>query len=126
MNAPINNRKLKSFARKLRNDSTPGEIKLWAEVLRAREFYGLQFNRQFPIDNYIVDFICRKLKLVIELDGRYHEDRVGEDRIRDDKLKALGYKTLRIGEHEVMTDLNNVIRTLEAELPEEMIRQSES
>ncbi len=64
--------------------------------------------------------------MVIELDGRYHEDRVEEDRIRDTRLKALGYKTLRIGEYEVMTDLNNVIRTLEAALPEEIIRQGDS
>lgn len=112
------NKKLKHFARKLRKSSTPGEIKLWSEVLRARGFYGLQFNRQFPIGNYIADFVCRKLKLVIELDGRSHDSKVEYDKRRDETLAKLGYKTLRIPESDVMRDIKNVIRTLEAELPQ--------
>lgn len=112
---------LKPLAKKLRNDSTPGEIRLWSEVLRARGFYGLQFNRQYPIGNYIADFVCRKIHLVVELDGRYHENRVEEDRKRDEKLAKMGYRTVRIAESDVMHDLNNVIRTLEAELPEEIL-----
>lgn len=117
------NKNLKHFARKLRNNNTPSEIKLWKEVLRARNFYGLQFNRQFPIDRYIADFICRKIKLIIELDVRYHELRAKEDKIRDDRLKSLGYHMLRIPEYEVMTDLQNVIRTIEAHLPYEIVNQ---
>lgn len=88
-------------------------------MLRARGFYGYQFNRQFPIGNYIVDFVCRKLKLVVELDGRYHQFRVQEDAIRDQYLNQVGYRVVRIAESEVMHDLNNVIRTLENYLPEE-------
>ncbi|UXX80556.1 DUF559 domain-containing protein [Reichenbachiella carrageenanivorans] len=114
-----NNKYLKPYARKLRNNSTPEEIKLWSEVLRARGFYGLQFNRQFPIDKYIADFVCRKLHLVVELDGRSHDDKKEADRIRDETLAKLGYCTLRIAESDVMHDLNNVIRSLEAELPED-------
>ncbi|MEM6841470.1 MAG: DUF559 domain-containing protein [Bacteroidota bacterium] len=113
------NRKLKPLARKLRNDSTPGEIRLWSEVLRARGFYGYQFNRQFPIGNYIVDFVCRKLKLVVELDGRSHQFTVEEDLRRDQYLKNLSYQVVRIAESDVMRDLPNVIRTLESYLPEE-------
>lgn len=121
-----NNKKLKPLARKLRNDSTPGEIKLWSEVLRARKFYGLQFNRQFVIDNFIVDFICRKIRLVVELDGRSHDFKTEKDKARDSKLKELGFKTIRISESEIMHDIENVIRTLEAELPNEILNLHQS
>ena len=112
-------KKLKSLAQKLRNNATPGEIRLWTEVLRARKFYGYQFNRQFPIDQYIVDFVCRKLKLIIELDGQYHDHQQQKDRFREAKLKSMGYRVLRFTEYEVMTNLNNVVRTLESYLPQE-------
>ena len=90
------NRRLKSLARNLRNDSTPGEIRLWSEVLRARNFYGYQFNRQFPIGNYIVDFISRKLKLIIEVDGKSHEFKIDDDRKRDQYLNELGYRVVEL------------------------------
>ena len=111
------NKWLKPYARKLRRNGTPGEIKLWSEVLRARSFYGYEFNRQFPVGNYIVDFISRKLKLVIEVDGWSHQFKQEEDRIRDEYLQSLGYRVVRIAESAVMNDLTNVVRTLEAYLP---------
>lgn len=108
------NKKLKLFSRKLRNDSTDGEIILWKEALRAKRMYGYQFNRQYAINGFIVDFICRKLKLIIEIDGYSHQFKVNQDKTRDEKLKQLGYYVLRIDEYEVKTDLNNVIRVIEA------------
>ena len=70
------NKNLKPFARDLRNNSTLGEIILWSDVLRAKKMKGYQFNRQYPMKvnelNIIVDFISRKLKLIIEVDGLYH------------------------------------------------------
>ena len=65
------NPKLKQLARKLRNDSTRAEIKLWKE-LQNKQVYGYKFTRQKPIGNYIADFFCNKLKLVIEVDGYSH------------------------------------------------------
>ena len=118
MTKNIYNRRLKSLARNLRNDSTPGEIRLWSEVLRARNFYGYQFNRQFPIGNYIVDFVSRRLKLIIEVDGKSHEFKIEEDRKRDQYLNNLGYRVVRIEESDTMKDLGNVIRTLESYLPD--------
>ncbi|HEX6983222.1 MAG TPA: DUF559 domain-containing protein [Balneolaceae bacterium] len=85
------NKNYKNLARKLRKDGTLGEQILWAEVLRAKKFYGYQFNRQFPIDRYIVDFICRKLKLIIEIDGYSHRFKEEEDKDRDEWLAKLGY-----------------------------------
>ncbi len=107
------NKKLKSFARKLRNNSTPGEIKLWKEALRSKKMLGFQFLRQFPIDNYIADFACRKLKLIIEVDGYSHNFKHDEDKKRDKRLGILGYTVLRFEEREVINDFDNVIRTLE-------------
>jgi len=107
------NKKLKSFAKNLRNDSTKGEIILWSKVLRAKQFHGYQFNRQFAISNYIVDFICRKLKLIIEIDGYSHEFKFEKDKLRDEELKTLGYTTIRFQEKDVYIDLENIIRVLE-------------
>ncbi len=118
------NKKLKTFSRELRKDGTPGEAILWSELLRAKQFYNLQFNRQYPIENYIVDFICRKLKLIVELDGYSHNFKTSEDEARDKRLKELGYKVVRIQEKEVLTDMPNVIRVLESYLPDETLIQS--
>lgn len=65
------NKNLKEFSRELRSHSTLAEILLW-QKLRASQFRGYAFNRQKPLDNYIVDFYCRKLNLVIEIDGDSH------------------------------------------------------
>ena len=63
--------KLKQLARKLRNDSTLGEVLLWKELCN-KQMYGYDFHRQKPLLNYIVDFYCYELSLVVEVDGRYH------------------------------------------------------
>ncbi|MEQ9300482.1 MAG: DUF559 domain-containing protein [Cyclobacteriaceae bacterium] len=63
---------LKEFSRYLRNNSTLSEVLLWQE-LRAGQIRGYKFNRQKPLDRYIVDFYCKKLNLVIEVDGSSHD-----------------------------------------------------
>ncbi|MBO6497751.1 MAG: DUF559 domain-containing protein [Roseivirga sp.] len=114
------NKHLKHNARKLRNESTPGEAILWKYVLRGKGFYGLQFNRQFIIENYIVDFVCRELKLIIELDGKYHDQIIDQDRVRDKRLKELGYQVIRIPEKFVIEDVNSVYHYLKEFIPEEI------
>ena len=115
------NKKLKHLARKLRIHGTPGEAILWSRLLRARGFYDLQFNRQFCIENYIVDFICRKEKLIVEVDGGSHDHKQEADLKRDKRLVELGYKVVRVREGDVMNDLSNVIRTLESYLSKEIL-----
>ena len=114
----MSNNNLKELARELRNNSTLGEIILWKHVLRAKKMYGYQFNRQLPIrlkeQNIIVDFISRKLKLIIEVDGYSHNFKQKEDFDRDVALEKMGYTVLRILESDVKQDLNNVIRVIEA------------
>ena len=65
---------------------------------------------------YIVDFVCRKLKLVVEVDGSSHQFKQEEDKIRDEYLQSVGYRVLRVAESAVMHDLDNVIRALETYL----------
>ncbi len=105
---------LKRLARNLRNDSTFGEILLWKQ-LRNKQFYGHDFHRQKPLLNYIVDFYCYELNLVIEIDGQYHnhEEKYNSDVLRDEELKSYGLTIIRFSEKEVRHDMMNVIRTLE-------------
>jgi very-short-patch-repair endonuclease len=112
------NKRHKPKERSLRKNSTPAEIRLWAEVLRARRFHGYPFNRQYPIGPYIADFVCRQLRLIVEIDGYSHRFKEEEDRERDRALVDLGYRVVRFPEKEVMQHLDNVVLVLEEYLPE--------
>jgi len=107
------NKGLKPFARNLRKDSTKAEVRLWCEVL-SKGRTGFTFLRQRPVDNYIADFMCKELKLIIEVDGYTHKFKTEEDQERDKALAGLGFTTLRFSDEEVMKDLPNVERTLVA------------
>ncbi|MBN2350911.1 MAG: DUF559 domain-containing protein [Bacteroidales bacterium] len=76
---------------------------------------GYDFDRQRPIDNYIVDFYCKDLMLAIEIDGDSHEnDRAfHKGRIRQMKLESFGVKFLRFNDLEVKKDMPNVLLTIE-------------
>ena len=113
------NPKLKALARKLRNDSTKSEIKLWQEI-KGKVMYGYDFHRQKPLDNYIVDFYCAELNLCIELDGYTHqfEEVMAKDQIKEERLKVLGLTVLRFEDDEVMNDIRNVLRTIEIYIEE--------
>ena len=107
------NKELKPLAKILRKDSTLGEILMWDKILKQKKL-GYQFLRQFSIDNYIVDFACRSLKLIIGIDGYSHNFKVEKDKIRDNHLGSLGYTVLRFSENEIRNDLMNVQRAIEA------------
>jgi very-short-patch-repair endonuclease len=108
------NSNLKQLARKLRNDSTLGEVLLWNE-LKNKQLYGFDFHRQKPLLNYIVDLYCYELDLVIEIDGLYHnwEEQDNKDASRDKELGTFGLTVLRFTEQEVRKDMVNVLRTIE-------------
>jgi very-short-patch-repair endonuclease len=102
------NTNLKPLSRELRTYGTKGEAVLWKMVLKARLMNGYQFNRQFIIEEYIVDFICRKLNLIIEIDGSSHLSKSIEDQERHKRLEELGFKVLRFSEFEVLGALEDV------------------
>ena len=104
--------KLKSRARELRNNSTLSEVLLWNQ-LKARKMKGYQFMRQKPIGNYIVDFFCSKLRLVIEIDGESHIDKVEYDKKRQQELEAIGLSFLRFSDLDVKSNLNGVLQMIE-------------
>ncbi|MCJ8164151.1 DUF559 domain-containing protein [Pontibacter sp. E15-1] len=106
------NQNLKPLARNLRTDSTKAEVRLWCELL-SKGKTGYSFLRQRPIANYIADFMCKELKLIIEVDGYSHNFKTEEDIKRDKDLAELGFTTLRFTDDEVMKDLPNVERAIQ-------------
>jgi len=107
------NPKLKPLARKLRKNSTLSEILLWEE-LKNKKMLGYRFLRQKPIGEYIVDFFCNKLKLVIEIDGESHrEENFEYDIERQNWLESIGLTVLRFDDMEVKRDMENVLMSIE-------------
>ncbi len=108
------NPKLKEFARKLRNNSTKSEIKLW-QCLKGKKMMGYDFHRQKPIDNFIVDFFCNKLNLSIELDGYTHtfEEIAMKDKLKQDKLEGLGISVIRFWDEEVIENIERVLLVIQ-------------
>jgi very-short-patch-repair endonuclease len=96
------NKDLKEFSRNLRNNSTPGEILLWKK-LRAGTMMTYSFNRQKPLNKCMVDFYCKPLNLVIEVDGEYHNDPVQrvKDKERQEILESMKLNFLRFSEQQV-------------------------
>jgi len=111
------NPKLKERASKLRNNSTYSEHVLW-KYLKGRKLFGYQFMRQKPIDNYIADFYCSPLKLVIEVDGLSHLDKFEYDLRRDKKLKALGLEVMHFDGYSVIRNTDNVVHAIEQKIKE--------
>ncbi len=107
---------IRTLARKLRNNATPEERKLWT-YLRKRQLEGARFNRQFPIvydkdesdwKFYIADFYCHEHKLCVELDGIIHDLTKERDRYRDMVINAVGISVLRI-KNEELADMEKVL-----------------
>ena len=97
---------------------TLSEIILWQEIRKKN--LEVQFHRQVPIDNYIVDFYCHELKLAIEVDGSSHnlDEALEKDIIRQNKLKQLGISFIRFDNLEVKNDMYNILKELEGKINE--------
>ncbi len=108
------NSKLKPLAKALRKNMTLAEVLLWNE-LKQKKMRGYDFDRQKPINNYIVDFYCKDSMLAIEIDGISHdtEEAFNEDIIRQQKLEGFGISFLRFDDREVRKDMENVLREIE-------------
>ncbi len=107
------NPKLKPLARELRKNMTLAEILLWKQIRRKR--LGVEFHRQVPIDNYIVDFYCHEIRLAIEIDGSSHLFQEVEvcDIERQSRLEKLGVRFIRFDNKEILSNIEEVIRKLE-------------
>lgn len=104
---------LLQFARAMRHSPTSAENFLW-QVLRARQFAGLKFRRQHPVEPYILDFYCPEIQLAVEVDGAQHANVKGmqDDAQRTAYLAEKGIKLIRFWNHEVMTQPEHVLNHL--------------
>ena len=102
-----------SKAQFLRRNETIAEKLLW-EKLRNNQLEGLKFRRQHPVNIYIADFYCHKFKLIIELDGDYHnqEEQKQKDEVRTEVLRLNDLKIIRFKNEEVEQDINQVLTTI--------------
>ena len=94
---------------------TKAEACLWKYVLKAGKMKGFQFRRQRPISNYVVDFMCKELMLVIEVDGITHSnpDVWINDEKRQIRIENLGFQFLRFTDSEVLNNINGVFLAIE-------------
>jgi very-short-patch-repair endonuclease len=103
--------RLKQIARMLRNNMTLAEILLWKK-LKNKQLCGLDFHRQKPIDEFVVDFFCPKLRLAIEIDGDSHEGKLERDSKRQQNIEQFGVRFLRFSDEEVKQNLEAVIDSI--------------
>lgn len=100
-------------ARSLRKNQTPAEQALW-QALKGKQLKGFKFRRQHPIKKFVLDFYCHAVKLGIELDGKYHEDKTQQfyDKDRAEILEELGIEVIRFSNQAVLGDLAGVLEEI--------------
>ena len=115
------NPNLKQIARRLRRETTESERMLWSH-LRRRQLLDVQFYRQKPIGNYIVDFYAPKARLVIEVDGSQHLEEIHSenDVYRDECLASQGLKVLRFNNLQVLKECDAVLEVIHGTLEEHL------
>ena len=103
-------------AKKMRNEPTPSEIIFWS--LLKQHFPEFRFRRQHPISDYIADFYCHKLRLVIEIDGSVHNspEAKNNDKVRDQYMQSLKLKVLRFSNEEVCKQSEIAMKKLKLEI----------
>ncbi len=124
----LNNKKklveiAKVICRELRTNSTEAERILW-EAVRNKKLSNRKFYRQYPLFHdftgketfFVADFYCHEAKLIIELDGKYHQYRLKADKERTKILNYLGLSVIRFRNEEVLKDSNEVIMKVKMEL----------
>ena len=107
------NKNLKQPSRELRKNMTDAERLLWSRV-RRKQIKSVQFYRQKPLGNYIVDFYCPAANLVVKVDGGQHytEEGKARDRRRDDDLVSLDLKVLRFSNLDVLKEIDAVLQVI--------------
>lgn len=110
-------KRLQHFSRELRNKMTEAEKIIWFRI-KGKQIEGCQFYRQKIIGDYIVDFCCPKMQVIVEIDGGQHYENIGirKDDKRDRQLTGLGYKVLRFNNREVFENTGGVVENIQAVL----------
>jgi very-short-patch-repair endonuclease len=102
-------------ARELRASSTDAERLLWLK-LRDRRIMGAKFRRQVPFPPYTVDFCCFEAKLIVEVDGSQHAERMKQDAARTRRLEGDGFTVIRFWNNDVLTNTDGVLEAILTEL----------
>ena len=110
------NPKLREFAKQLRNNSTLSEVLLWKQI--KGNALGVEFKRQVPMLEYIVDFYCQEIGLAIEVDGNIHDFRYLEDAQRQQEIEKYGVIFIRFSNEEIKNNMFSVILSLESKIEE--------
>ncbi len=110
------NPELKFYARELRKNSTLCEVLLWQKI--RKRALGVQFHRQVPMLNYIVDFYCPEIGLAIEIDGSSHNNKQLYDAKRQGQLEKYGVKFIRFTNDEIKQHMFSVLLALEEKVTE--------
>jgi len=107
---------LKTFAKYNRREMTQSETILW-KALR-HELRAYRFRRQHPIGDYIADFVCLSRRLIVEVDGGYHDtcEQQDDDQMRTDYLNQMGFEVMRFKNEEVDFDVKAVISMIKEKL----------
>ena len=102
-----------TYTRLLRKNQTSAELLLW-DALRNRKFHNVKFRRQVFIDNYIVDFVSFEKRIIIELDGEYHNQRHRKlyDIKRTNYLQDKGFQVIRFWNNYVLNELDKVLEEI--------------
>jgi len=98
-------------ARGLRNRMTDAELRLWLR-LRCEQLDGFRFRRQIPIGPYIVDFVCFKARLIVEVDGGQHATNEAQDGRRTEWLASQGFRVLRFWNTDVLGGTDAVVQQI--------------
>ena len=106
-----NTKKLLPFAKDMRKAPSDAERRLW-QRLRNRQLDGLKFRRQAPVGPFIADFAFDERKLIVELDGKQHDDHVEYDKDRTKWLNANGWRVLRFYAGDVMRSIDAVLQAI--------------
>jgi very-short-patch-repair endonuclease len=124
-NYHLYNKNLKEYASENRNDSTKAEACMWKFVLSSKKMKGYSFRRQRPVLQYIADFMCKELKLIIEVDGISHswEKVAAKDEARQKALEVAGFVVLRYTDEEVLTGIQSVFEKVDACIEELEMRR---
>ncbi len=107
---------MKELQKNRKQQTTEAEQNLW-EQLRTKKL-SFKFRRQHIVDEFIVDFICIEKRLIIEVDGKYHNTKEQQeaDELRTEILNTLGFKVIRFTNEEVIGDIDKVLKHISEEL----------
>ena len=100
-----------ALAKKLRKNLTDAERRLWQQ-LKRRKIAAVKFRRQQPLGPFVVDFVCFERRVIVEVDGGQHAERVANDEQRTRWLEAQGYRVLRFWNNDVIANTAAVAQAI--------------